>query len=122
MTELSAYQFSTLHEGSFTLSRGLGSGLAPILLVAPAGDYPSRDSLERLEHEFALREELDADWAVRPVELIRRDLRHMLVLEDHGGEPLDGLLDRLLGQPLDVCTFLRIAIPLAAARAPCAAR
>jgi hypothetical protein len=33
VTELSAYQFSALRDGPFTLSRGLGDGLAPILLV-----------------------------------------------------------------------------------------
>jgi PAS domain S-box-containing protein len=111
VTELSAYDFSTLRDGAFTLSRGLGNGLAPILLVAPAGDYPSLESVQRLEHEFALRAELDADWAARPVELLHRDVRHMLVLEDHGGQTLE----HLLGQPLDVADFLHIAIPLAAA-------
>jgi PAS domain S-box-containing protein len=111
VTELSAYQFSPLREGPFTLSRGLSDGLAPILLVAPVGDYPALESLQRLEHEYALRTELDADWAATPVDLLRRDVRPMLVLEDHGGEPLD----RLLGQPLEVAEFLRIAIPLAAA-------
>ncbi|MDB4871040.1 MAG: multi-sensor signal transduction multi-kinase [Gemmatimonadales bacterium] len=111
LTELSAYQFSPLREGPFTLSRGLGDGLAPILVVAPAGDYPELESLQRLEHEYALRTELDADWAARPVELLRRDVRQMLVLEDHGGEPLE----RLLGRPLDVAAFLHIAIPLTAA-------
>jgi serine/threonine protein kinase len=34
-----------------------------------------------------------------------------LVLEDPGGEPLD----RLLGKPLEVTQFLRIALPLVAA-------
>jgi PAS domain S-box-containing protein len=111
MTELSAYDFSTLRGGAFTLSRGLGDGLDSILLVAPAGDYPARESLERLEHEYALRTELSADWAARPVELLRRDMRQMLVLEDHGGVPLE----HLLGQPLETAQFLRIAIPLAAA-------
>ncbi|MDQ1486181.1 MAG: hypothetical protein QOJ62_1874, partial [Actinomycetota bacterium] len=111
MTELSAYQFSPLREGPFTLSRGLGDGLAPILLVTPAGDYPVPESLQRLEHEYALRTELDADWAARPVELLRRDVRQVLVLEDYGGEPLE----RLLGQPLGVGAFLHIAIPLTAA-------
>jgi hypothetical protein len=71
--ELSAYEFSALRDGPFTLSRGHGDGLAPILLVAPAVDSPSRESLERLEHEYALRTELDADWAARPVELLRRE-------------------------------------------------
>jgi serine/threonine protein kinase len=37
--------------------------------------------------------------------------RMTMVLEDPGGAPLD----RLLGQPLDVLPFLRIAIPLAGA-------
>ena len=41
MTELSAYALSPLREGPFTLHRGLGDGLSPILLVAPAGEYPS---------------------------------------------------------------------------------
>jgi hypothetical protein len=57
LTELSAYEFSALRDGAFTLSRGLGNGIAPILLVAPAGDYPSPESLQRLEHEYALRAE-----------------------------------------------------------------
>ena len=33
--ELSAYDFSTLRGGTFTLSRGHADGEAPILLVAP---------------------------------------------------------------------------------------
>jgi len=111
VTELSTYQFSALRDGPFTLSRGLADGLTPILLVAPAGDYPSLESLQRLEHEYALRAELDADWAARPLELLRRDVRQMLVLEDRGGEPLE----RLLGLPLNVVEFLHIAIPLATA-------
>jgi PAS domain S-box-containing protein len=111
VTELSAYEFLMLRDGPFTLSRGLGDGLAPILLVAPAGDDPPHELLQRLEHEFALRADLDADWAARPIELIRRDTRLALALEDRGGEPLA----RLLGVPLDVADFLRIAIPLAEA-------
>src|SRR5207245_10833075 len=43
--------------------------------------------------------------------LTRDNGRMMLVLEDPGGTPLD----RLLGRPLDVSHFLRIAIPLAGA-------
>ncbi|SDR58828.1 hypothetical protein SAMN05519103_06229 [Rhizobiales bacterium GAS113] len=111
MTELSAYVLSTLREGEFTLYRGLCDGLAPILLVAPAGEYPSRGSLQRLEHEYALKAELDTGWAARPVALSRQNDRMTLVLEDPGGEPLE----RLLGRPLEVAPFLRIAIPLAAA-------
>ena len=109
--ELSAYAFSILREGTLTLTRGGGKGLAPIILAAPAGDYPSPGSVERLEHEHALREELDAGWAARPLAIATRNGRPTLVLADPGGEPLD----RLLGRPLDVAQFLRIAVPLATA-------
>jgi PAS domain S-box-containing protein len=111
VTELSGYVFSALRAGEFTLYRGSGDGLDPILLVAPIAEYSTRESLKRLEHEHDLKAELDADWAVRPVALTRHDGRMALVLEDPGGEPLD----QLLGQPMDVTQFLRIAIPLAAA-------
>ena len=111
MTELSGYVFSALRRGEFTLYRGSGDGLDPILLVAPVGEYSVRESLKRLEHEHELKSELNADWAARPVDLSRHDGRMALVLEDPGGEPLD----QLLGRPMDVTEFLRIAIPLAAA-------
>jgi PAS domain S-box-containing protein len=107
--ELSGYVVSPLREGDIALYRGFGSGLAPILLVA--ADESSPGCVERLEHEYALKSELDADWAARPVALTHHNGRMTLVLEDPGGMPLD----RLLGRPLDVSHFLRIAIPLAAA-------
>jgi PAS domain S-box-containing protein len=107
--ELSSYVFSPLREGDITLYRGSGHGLAPILLVA--SEETSLDGVERLEREYALKGELDADWAARPVTLTRYNDRTTLVLEDPGGAPLD----RLLGRPLDISYFLRIAIPLAGA-------
>jgi serine/threonine protein kinase len=109
--ELSAYDFSVLRGGTFMLSRGHADGNAPILLVAPVGDYPARELLARLEHEFSLRTDLDPDWAARPVQLFRWDERQVLVLEDPGGEPLEWVL----GRPLDVAGFLHLAIPIAAA-------
>jgi predicted ATPase/signal transduction histidine kinase len=111
VTDLSAYVFSVLREGEFTLYRGIREGLAPVVLVAPAGEYSSLGSLQRLEHEYALRADLDSNWAARPVALATRNGCLALVLEDPGGEPLDGLL----GRPMDVTQFLRIAIPLTAA-------
>ena len=114
MKELSSYVFSPLREGEIALYRGSGNGLAPILLVA--AEETSLGCVERLEHEYALKEELDADWAVRPLALTHHNGAMALVLEDPGGAPLD----RLLGRPLDVSHFLRIAIPLAGALHHCA--
>src|SRR6195256_7052560 len=106
MNELSGYVFSPLREGDIALYRGAGNGLAPILLAAT--DETSLACVERLEHEYALKSELDADWAARPLALTHYNDRMALVLEDPGGVPVD----RLLGRPLDVSHFLRIAIPL----------
>src|ERR1700736_5486822 len=109
MNELSGYAFLPLREGDISLYRGSGNGLAPILLVA--AEEASLGCVERLEHEYALKAELDAEWAARPVALTRQNGRMTLVLEDPGGAPVD----RLLGRPLDVAHFLHIAIPLAGA-------
>jgi serine/threonine protein kinase len=107
MNELLGYVFSPLREGDIGLHRRSGNGLPPILLVA--AEKTSLGCVERLEHEYALKGELDADWAVRPVALTHHNDRMTLVLEDPGGKPLD----RLLGRPLEISHFLRIAIPLA---------
>ena len=98
MTELSGYVFSALRGGEFTLYRGSGDGLQPILLVAPIGEYPAGEPLKRLEHEHDLKAKLDAGWAVRPIALSRHDGRMALVLEDPGGEPLDRLLGSAHGR------------------------
>jgi predicted ATPase len=107
--DFSAYEFSSLRQDQFTLHRGLSDRLEPILLVTCSDEYPSPRSLQRLEHEHALRADLDAEWAARPIELVRREGRLVLVLEDLGGEPLR----RMLGRPMDMTQFLRIAVPLA---------
>ncbi len=82
-----------------------------VLLVTPAADHPSRSSLDRLTHEYELRDELDATWAVRPLELVREANRNMLVLEDAGGEPLE----MLLGVPMNMGRFLRFGIAISSA-------
>jgi serine/threonine protein kinase len=109
VNELFGYTFSPLREGSIALYRGSGNGLAPILLVA--AEETALGCVERLQHEYALKSKIDADWAARPVALTHDNGRMTLVLEDPGGVPLD----RLLGRPLEVSHFLGIAIPLAGA-------
>jgi PAS domain S-box-containing protein len=111
VTKLSREVFLANGEGEVALHRGSGDGVAPILIVAPPGEYPTREAVRRLEHEYELRAALDTAWAARPVALGPRGGRMTLELEDPGGEALD----RLLGRPLEVSPFLRIAIPLTAA-------
>src|SRR5258705_1893774 len=80
------------------------------LAVFPAAEHPAPACLERLAHEYGVREELDRAWAVRPLELVREPSQAVLVLEDPGGEPLD----RLLGKPMEIESFLRLAANIAA--------
>src|SRR6202171_4120540 len=107
--ELLSYVFSPLREGDSAPYRGSGIGLPPILLVA--AEETSLGCVERLEHEYALKGELDADWAARPMALTHYNGGMALVLEGSGGSPAV----RLLGRPLKVSHFLGIAIPLAGA-------
>jgi PAS domain S-box-containing protein len=106
-----------LHEdGELILYRAVqaspADGVVPsVLVVGPAGEYVSPATLARLEHEYALAAELDPRWAVRPLGLERYGGRPVLVLEDPGGEPLA----RLLGKPMEVGAFLRLAISVARA-------
>jgi hypothetical protein len=73
VNELLSYVFSPLREGDIALYRGYGTGLAPILLVA--AEETSLGCVERLEHEYALKGELDAGWAARPVTLTHHNDR-----------------------------------------------
>ena len=62
-------------------------------------------------YEYALKDDLDDAWAVRPLELVHERSQTMLLLRDPGGEPLD----RLLGSPVEVGRFLRLAVALSGA-------
>ena len=110
MRNLADYAFSPLRNSDLTLYRGSGDGLPPILLVT--AENPSAGRLDRLEHEYALRADLDAAWAARPLELSRYGNGLALVLEAPVGA---AVLDRLLGRPLGITEFLRIATSLAGA-------
>jgi len=115
MTAPSGYVLEPLREGAdFTLYRGRQNGNpSPVLVIALATEQPSLQSVRRLEHEYSLAAELDPAWAAKPLALTRHDGRTMLLLKDPGGEPLERILERDQGQPLDVARFLRIAIGLA---------
>ena len=97
-------------DGERVLCRGwrirADSSRKGILAVLPASENPTPLSLDRLAREYELRDDLDSAWAVRPLELVRQHGRTMLVLDDPGGEPLE----RMLGAPMEVGSFLRLAI------------
>ena len=136
MIELSKYTLEAVGEDKdFNLYRGTSKDdKSQILVLSPAAEYPPTETLERLEHEYSLREELDPTWAARPIEIVRCRDRTVLVLDDPGGVPLDQLLGPARnasaaadagGQPLDrshalaphgdIAFFLRLAIGLSSA-------
>jgi PAS domain S-box-containing protein len=82
-----------------------------VLAVLPARERPSPAILVGLRHEYDLKDELDSAWATRPLALEHERGRMMLVLEDSGGEPLVRRLDA----PMEVGSFMRLAIGIASA-------
>ena len=42
-----------------------------VLIVLPASEQPTAATLDRLAHEYSLKDELDGAWAVRPLELVQ---------------------------------------------------
>ena len=98
----------------FVLYRGEHRGRtdAPsVLVLAPVSARPAPESLQKLKHEYSLRDELDSAWAVRPLALSQHRGQTTLVLENPGGETLD----RLLSGPMEMTRFLRFAAGLATA-------
>src|SRR5215470_9904606 len=80
-----------------------------VLIVLAAADQPSRTSFDRFTHEYELRDELEEQWAVRPLELVHDAGGTVLLLEDPRCEPLT----RFLGAPVEVGRFLQLAIAIA---------
>jgi PAS domain S-box-containing protein len=111
--ELSKYVLEVLRKDKeFNLYRGRSEDdPSQILVLSPVVEYPAPESLQRLEYEYSLREELDRAWAARAVAIARHGDRTVLALEDPGGVPID----QLLGQPLDLTLSLLVAVGLATA-------
>ena len=76
-----------------------------VLAALPAAEHPTPDTLDRLAHEYRLKDKLNGAWAAKPLELLRERGRTILVLEDPGGEPLSWLV----GAPMEVGRFLQLA-------------
>ncbi len=130
--DLSGYSLETVHQNDeFVLCRGRAvASLTPqppsVLVSIPASEHPLPAHVRMLEHEMALRDELDSTWALRPLVLAQHHGRPVLIFEDQQGEPLEQLLDHfpasraLNGQrsaepAMELGLFLRLAVGLAGA-------
>ena len=115
--DLLDFTLDILHRhGEFVLFRGRrrrGTNPRPpsILVLMPRSEHPRPETVRMLEHEYSLRTELDPAWAVTPVEITQHEGRTVLILDDPGGEPLA----QLVGTPMEMGRFLRIAIGLSVA-------
>ncbi|MFM0187995.1 AAA family ATPase [Paraburkholderia nemoris] len=99
-------------DGERIFLRGRRPGGSDSMLIArAAAEHPSPTSLDRLAHEFALKDHLNGAWAVRPMELVHADGQTVLVLEDPGGEPLE----RRVGAPMKLENVLTLSVGIAAA-------
>ena len=98
-------------DGERVLSRERGSNDGSLLAVRPAMGQPLPSTLERLAHEYSLRDDLNPAWALQPTAFERTGTRVRLLFDDPGGEPLS----RLLVAPLDIETCLELATNIAKA-------
>ena len=102
-------------DGEFVLSRtwhdGTDGDRQSVLTLQPATEQPTPGVVNRLAHEYELKDQLDDSWAIRPVELVRERGRTLLVLDSPSGVPLE----RHMEAPLELGLFLRLAIAIAVA-------
>src|SRR6266850_7172510 len=98
-------------DAEFVLLRGQAGSRPSILVRVPVADPLSPATLRKMQHEYALRSELDPAHVVRPLALVQAERRPMLILQDPGGTPLD----LLLNGAMDPAEFLALAVSIAAA-------
>lgn len=82
-----------------------------VLVASTSAEQPGRSSLDRLAHEYSLKDQLDKRWAIRPAELLHDNGRAHVIYEDPGGV----VLAELLSAPMAIETFLQISISIAQA-------
>src|SRR5258708_37681044 len=78
-------------DGKRVFSRGWRDGgdgrRIAVLTVGLAAEPPTPADLDRLAHEYGLKDELGSAWAPRPLERAREPRRSLLLLKDARGEP-----------------------------------
>ena len=91
--DLSGYSFEKVgEEGEYFILRGWLEG-NPVFLMVPSSDHPSPAGIERMNHIYSLRNELNSAWAARPFDFAEyRGLRVPGVRRSR--RDFTGLLDR----------------------------
>jgi len=110
------YTLATLSwkAGDFEVYRALRQeDQKPVLIKVPVSAHPSPAVIRQLEHEYEVTQDLDPKLIVRALGLEREGNRVALVLENG----VDQMLAGLLGTPMDVEAFLKMAIGIATALA-----
>jgi PAS domain S-box-containing protein len=106
-------------EGDFAIFRVTDQrNLSPAFLMMTASERAAPGIAARLDHAYALRNELDVAWAARPLEMGYQHGKPTLLMHDPGGVTLD----RLLGEPMELGRFLRAALGIATALGRCHAK
>ena len=89
--ELSSFVYETVRtDEEFSVCRARRNGKPTFLVVAPVSKYSALETLARLEHEYALRGQLDPEWALRPLALTRHEGRRRSFLRTLMGNRLTG--------------------------------
>ena len=83
----------------------------PVLVKMPTTKRPSLSLLAQLEHEYELTHNLNSNRIVRPLALERHEGNEALIFE----QKADRSLMSLFGSPMDIASFLKIAIDTTAA-------
>src|SRR5439155_24393863 len=97
---VSGYILEPIREDDeFVLYRGRGRGTRTdkpdVLVLKPAPARPRMRSLNKLNHEYSLRDELLSEWAIRPLSLSQHyNGQATLVFDCPGAEPLHALVVR----------------------------
>lgn len=87
------------------------SGDETVIVRSIRPEHPKPSALARLRHVLGLTDRLDPAWALVPLRLDRSTDPPSLILTDAPGQ----FLDRLLGPPMEVGPFLRVARAIARA-------
>ena len=103
-------------DGEYVFCRGWRAdgdgGRNAVLAVSPVAERPLAAALDRLAHEYDLRDELDSAWAARPLGIDPRRRSNGAAARGSGRR---AARRGCIGAPMEAGRFLRLAIGIAAA-------